>query len=69
RAALVALDREQLRFTAAGMVVETAQGALELARAPDSDRCPVRALEAWLRQARIDYVWSRDEVVRVNLES
>jgi integrase len=55
RAALVALDREQLRFTAAGMVVETAQGALELARAPDSDRCPVRALEAWLRQARIDY--------------
>ncbi|MFC7694314.1 integrase [Paeniroseomonas aquatica] len=55
RAALVALDREQLRFTAAGMVVETAQGALKLARAPDSDRCPVRALEAWLRQARIDY--------------
>ena len=55
RAALVALDREQLRFTAAGMVVETATGALELARAPDSDRCPVRALEVWLRQARIDY--------------
>ena len=55
RAALVALDREQLRFTAAGVVLETAQGALELARSPDSDRCPIRALEAWLRQARIDY--------------
>lgn len=55
RAALVALDREQLRFTAAGMTVETAQGGLEIARSPDSARCPVRALEAWLRQARIDY--------------
>jgi integrase len=55
RAALVALDREQLRFTAAGVVLEIGRDALELARAPDSDRCPVRALEAWLRQARIDY--------------
>jgi integrase len=55
RAALVALDREQLRFTTAGMVLETAQGVLEIARSPDSARCPVRALEAWLRQARIDY--------------
>ena len=55
RAALVALDREQLRFTAAGVVLETGQDVLELARAPDSDRCPVRALEVWLRQARIDY--------------
>jgi integrase len=55
RAALVALDREQLRFTAAGVVLEIGQDALELARSPDSDRCPVRALEVWLRQARIDY--------------
>ena len=51
----MALDREQLRFTAAGVVLETAEGALEIARSPDSDRCPVRALEVWLRQARIDY--------------
>ena len=55
RAALVALDREQLRFTAAGVVLDIGQDTLELARTPDSDRCPVRALEAWLRQARIDY--------------
>ena len=55
RAALVALDREQLRFTAAGVVLETGQDVLQLVRAPDSDRCPVRALEVWLRQARIDY--------------
>ena len=55
RAALVALDREQLRFTPTGMTVATAQGGLEIARFPDSARCPVRALEAWLRQARIDY--------------
>ncbi|MDN3563153.1 hypothetical protein ACFQY5_41075 [Paeniroseomonas aquatica] len=40
RAALVALDREQLRFTVAGMVLETARGGLEIGR------CPVRALEA-----------------------
>ena len=55
RAALVALDREQLRFTAAGVVLEMGQDALELARSPDSDRCPVRAMEVCLRQARIDY--------------
>ena len=55
RAALVALDREQLRFTAGGVVLATAQGSFELARTSDSDRCPVRALEAWLRQARIEY--------------
>ena len=45
----------ELRFTPAGMTVDTAQGGMEIARAPDSARCPVRALEAWLRQARIDY--------------
>ena len=45
RAALVALDREQLRFTTAGVVLETGQDTLELARSPDSDRCSVRALE------------------------
>ena len=55
RAALVALNREQLRFTAAGVVLEIGQDVLELARSPDSDRCPVCALEVWLRQARIDY--------------
>ena len=51
----MALDREQLRFTAAGVVLEMGQDALELARSPDSDRCAVRALEVWLRQARVDY--------------
>ena len=55
RAALVALDREGLRFTAAGMTVETAEGVLEVARSPDSARCPVRAMEAWLWRARIEY--------------
>ena len=55
RAALVALDREQLRFTAAAVVLETGQGALELARSSDLDRCSVRVLEAWLRLAWIDY--------------
>ncbi|RYI78820.1 MAG: hypothetical protein EON47_24460, partial [Acetobacteraceae bacterium] len=43
RAALVALDREQLRFTAAGVVLEIGQDVLELARSPDSNRCSVRA--------------------------
>jgi site-specific recombinase XerD len=55
RAALVALDREHIGFTPAGMTVATVRGALEIARSPDSARCPVRALEAWLRRARIDY--------------
>ena len=44
RATLVALDREQLRFTAAGVVLEIGQDVLEFARVPDSDRCLVRAL-------------------------
>jgi hypothetical protein len=51
-------DGEQLRSTAAGVVLEMEQAALELARSPDSDRCPVRALEAWLRQARMTTVRS-----------
>jgi hypothetical protein len=52
---VVALDREQLRFTPTGMSVETAEGVLAVSRTPDSARCPVRALAAWLRQARIAY--------------
>ena len=55
RAAVVALDREQLRLTAAGMTLATGAGVLAVSRCPDSARCPVRAVEAWLRQARIDY--------------
>lgn len=35
--------------------MEGTQGMIDVARFSDLARCPVRALEAWLRRARIDY--------------
>ena len=37
------------------MTVDTAEGVLEVARSPDSARCPVRAMEAWLRASDCQY--------------
>jgi integrase len=64
RSELVAIDREQLRFTPAGMTIriprskrdQEGEGAdLGLPRGLNPLTCPVRAMEQWLRRARIDY--------------
>jgi integrase len=64
RSELVALDREHLRFTPDGMTLRIARSKrdqegkeadLGLPRGLNPLSCPVRAMEAWLRRARIDY--------------
>ncbi len=62
RSELVALDRHDVRFTPQGMVLHhsaraRASGAAEVAvpREADASLCAVRAMEAWLRRAGIEY--------------
>jgi len=62
RSELVALDHPDVRFTAQGMVLHLsaralAGGAAEVAvpREADAALCAVRAMEAWLRRAGIEY--------------
>lgn len=64
RSELVALDHEDVRFTADGLVLrirsskgdQEGQGAdVGITRGSRPGTCPVRALEAWLRRARIKY--------------
>lgn len=64
RSELVAIDREHLRFTAEGMTVfiprskrdQEGEGAsVGIPRGLNPLSCPVRAVEAWLLQARIEY--------------
>ncbi len=64
RSELVAIDREHLRFTDTGLSItfprsktdQDGEGAqLGIPRFGDRDTCPVRALDAWLRRAGIEY--------------
>lgn len=64
RSELVALDREDLRFTADGLVLrirrskgdQEGEGAdVGIARGTRPGTCPVRAMETWLRRAGIEY--------------
>jgi integrase len=64
RSELVALDREDVHFTADGLVLrirqskgdQEGQGAdVGIARGRRPDTCPVRAMEFWLRRAGIAY--------------
>ncbi|HTW27947.1 MAG TPA: tyrosine-type recombinase/integrase [Acetobacteraceae bacterium] len=64
RGELVALDREDLRFTKDGLVLrirrskrdQEGEGAeVGIVRGRHPATCPVRALEAWLRRGRIAY--------------
>ncbi len=64
RSELVALDHEDLRFTADGLVLRIRQsksdqegeGAdVSIARGSRPQTCPVRAMEAWLRRSGIAY--------------
>ncbi|WP_083747227.1 tyrosine-type recombinase/integrase [Teichococcus deserti] len=64
RSELVAIDREHLRFTSEGMTLEIprskrdqeGEGArLGIPRGNNPLSCPVRAVEEWLKRARIDY--------------
>ena len=64
RSELVALDHEDVRFTAGGLVLgirsrkasRDGQAAeVALARGGQPELCPVRAMEAWLRRAGIEY--------------
>ena len=64
RSELVAIDREHLRFTQDGLRLhiprskrdQEGEGAeLGIPRGLNPLTCPVRALEEWLRRARIDY--------------
>lgn len=64
RSELVALDHEDVRFTADGLVLrirsskadQEGEGAdVGIARGSRPGTCPVRALEAWLRRAGIKY--------------
>ena len=64
RSELVTLDHEDVRFTADGLVLrirsskgdQEGQGAdVGIVRGTRPGTCPVRALEAWLRRARITY--------------
>jgi integrase len=64
RSELVAIDREHLRFTNEGMTIriprskrdQEGEGAdLGIPRGLNPLSCPVRAVETWLRRARIEY--------------
>jgi integrase len=64
RSELVAIDREDLRFTGEGMTIRIArskgdqerEGAtVGVPRGLNPLTCPVRAMERWLRRARIEY--------------
>jgi integrase len=64
RSELVALDREDLRFTGEGLTIRIArskgdqerEGAtIGIPRGLNPLTCPVRAMERWLRRARIEY--------------
>lgn len=64
RSELVALDREDIRFTEDGLVLriraskvdQEGEGAdVGIACGSQPGICPARALEAWLRRARIEY--------------
>ncbi|MXP64744.1 integrase [Roseomonas sp. M0104] len=64
RSELVAVDREHLRFTTEGLTLriprskrdQEGEGAtLGIPRGLNPLTCPVRAVEQWLRRARIDY--------------
>ena len=64
RSELVAIDREHLRFTEAGVTLhlprsktdpEREGATLGIPRFGERDTCPVRTLEAWLRRAGIQY--------------
>lgn len=64
RSELVALDHEDVRFTKDGLVLrirsskadQEGQGAdVGIARGSRPGTCPVRAMEEWLRRARITY--------------
>ena len=62
RSELVALDHPDVRFTAQGMVLHvsartSAGGVADVAVAREADAvlCAVRAMEAWLRRAGIEY--------------
>ncbi|WP_424140680.1 site-specific integrase [Roseomonas chloroacetimidivorans] len=64
RSELVAIDREELRFTSEGMTIrilrskrdQEGEGAtVGIPRGLNPLTCPVRAMEEWLRRARIEY--------------
>ena len=64
RSELVALDRDDIRFTADGLVVRIRDSKTDqegqgddvgIARGERAETCPVRALETWLRRAGIAY--------------
>jgi integrase len=64
RSELVALDREDVRFTEDGLVLrirqskgdQEGQGAdVGIARGTRRETCPIRAMETWLRRAGIAY--------------
>ena len=64
RSELVALDHEDIRFTKDGLVLrirsskadQEGEGAsVGIACGSRPDTCPARALEAWLRRAKIEY--------------
>ena len=64
RGELVALDREDIRFTQEGMVLrirhakgdQEGEGAdIGISRGRRPETCPVRALETWLRRSGIEY--------------
>jgi integrase len=64
RAELVGIDHEHLRFTDAGLTLtlprsktdpEGEGATLGIPRYGERDTCPVRALDAWLRRAGIQY--------------
>jgi integrase len=64
RSELVAVDREHLRFTDAGLTLllphskadpEKEGVSIGIPRFGDRDTCPVRALDAWLRRSSIEY--------------
>jgi len=64
RSELAAIDRERLRFTSDGMTIfiprskrdQEAEGAtIGVPRGLNPLSCPVRAMEAWLLRARIEY--------------
>lgn len=64
RSELVALDREDVRFTPDGLVLRIRQskgdqegeGAdVGIARGAQPETCPVRAMEIWLRRSGIEY--------------
>jgi len=64
RSELVAIDREDLRFTSEGMTLRIArskgdqerEGAtIGIPRGLNPLTCPVRAMEQWLQRARIEY--------------